>query len=362
MYAHSISKGDCVYYTTISILAQQKYEKGISGMSNEIRNQVIVELQGDFTTEQLKIIDLAVAKAMRGYRVEKEETLPATTVCEMPLDIREFLARKKMKGCSDGTIEQYKDLLSDFALWVRKDLRQVKDLDILAYLDYRAKLGASNRTLDGKRLILSSFYTTMHETGKMAYNPCKSVDPVKYKAKIRKPLTDMELEQVREACQTLREKALFETLYATGCRVSEIIGIDYTEIDKKSRCVVITGKGDQERPVFLNAKAMFAIEKYLESRNDDNQALFVSSKVPHGRLGKEAIEREIKAIGKRSGIGRPVFPHLMRHTFATDMLEHGASLNEVSDLLGHKKLDTTKIYAKISTNALAISYKKHHAA
>lgn len=331
-------------------------------MSNEIRNQIILEIQGEFTTDQLKIIDLAVAKAMRGYRIEREETLPATTVCEMPLDIREFLARKKMKGCSDGTIEQYKDLLSDFALWVRKDLRQVKDLDILAYLDYRAKLGASNRTLDGKRLILSSFYTTMHETGKMQYNPSKTVDPVKYKAKVREPLNDMELEKVRSACRTLREKALFEVLYATGGRVSEIVGINYTEIDKQTRSVVITGKGDQERYVFLNAKAMLAIENYIKSRKDESPALFVGARKPHNRLGKEAIERELKAIGERSGIGRPVFPHLLRHTFATDMLEHGASLNEVSELLGHKKLDTTKIYAKISTNTLAIAYKKHHAA
>lgn len=331
-------------------------------MSNEIRNQIIMELQKEFTADQLKIIDLAVAKAMRGYRIEKEETLPAPTVYELPYDIREFIARKKLKGCSDGTIEQYGNLLKDFTLWLKKDLRSVQDIDILAYLDWRAKLGAGKRTLDGKRLILSSFYTYMHDTGKMAYNPCKAVDPVKYKAKIRQPLTDMELEQVRSSCKTLREKALFETLYATGCRVSEIVGIDYAEIDKKSRCVVITGKGDQERLVFLNAKAMFAIEKYIESRNDDTPALFVSSRAPYGRLGKEAIEREIKAIGKRSGIGRSVFPHLMRHTFATDMLEHGASLNEVSDLLGHKKLDTTKIYAKTSVRSLEIAYKRHHAA
>ena len=107
---------------------------------------------------------------------------------------------------------------------------------------------------------------------------------------------------------------------------------------------------------------MLAIENYIKSRGDESPALFVGARKPHNRLGKEAIERELKAIGERSGIDRPVFPHLLRHTFATDMLEHGASLNEVSEMLGHKKLDTTKIYAKISTNALAISYKKHHAA
>lgn len=331
-------------------------------MSNEIRNQVIMELQGEFSAEQLKIIDLAVAKAMRGYKIEKEETLPATTVYEMPLDVREFLARKKMKGCSDGTLKQYRDLLVDFTLWLKKDLRTAVDLDILAYLDYRGKVGASKRTLDCKRLILSSFFTYMHDTGKMIYNPSKTVDPVKYKAKVREPLTDMELEKVRSACQTLREKALFEVLYATGGRVSEIKSMNYTEIDESSRSMVITGKGDQERYVFFNAKAMLAIEKYLESRTDDCPALFVSTKKPYNRIGKESIEKILKAIGERSGIGRPVFPHLLRHTFATDMLEHGASLNEVSELLGHKKIDTTKIYAKTSTKTLEIAYKRHHAA
>ena len=331
-------------------------------MVSEIRNNLLMELQGEFSVDQLKIIDLAIAKALRGYRIEKEETLPVTTVYEMPLDVREFLARKKVKGCSTGTIKQYRDLLSDFALWVRKDLRQVQDLDILAYLDYREKMGVCKRTLDGKRLILSTFYAYMQDTGKISHNPSKSVDPVKYKVKVREPLTDMELEQVRSSCRTLREKAIFETLYATGCRVSELVGINYADIDKMSRSVVNTGKGDQERYVFFNAKAMLAIKKYLDSRKDHNPALFVSSRRPHNRLGKEAIEREIRAIGKRSGIERPVFPHLMRHTFATDLLEHGASLNEVSELLGHKKLDTTKIYAKISTSTLASSYKKHHAA
>ena len=90
----------------------------------------------------------------------------------------------------------------------------------------------------------------------MAYNPSRTVDPVKYKARLREPLNDIELEKVRAACQTLREKALFETLYATGGRVSEIVGINYGEIDKQSRSVIITGKGNQESCIFLNAKAM----------------------------------------------------------------------------------------------------------
>lgn len=322
-------------------------------MTNEIRNKVLLLLENKFTTEQLQEIDLAVAKAMRGYKIEKEETLPSVRNNEMPIEIKEFIARKRLKGCSKGTIYQYTDVLSNFAYWLKKDLSTVKDLDVLMYLDWiKTTYKISDRTLDTRRLILSSFYSFMHSTGKISYNPMATIDRIKFKEKVREPLSDMELEMARNACQTLREKALFEVLYSTGARVSEIVEINYTEIDKEHRSVVILGKGNCERHVYFNAKSMLAINNYLATRNDDNPALFIQTRAPYHRLGKSSIEQIIRNIGERSGIGRRVFPHLMRHTMATDALSHGAKINEVSALLGHKKLETTKIYAKISNATL----------
>ena len=154
----------------------------------------------------------------------------------------------------------------------------------------------------------------------------------------------MELERVRNACKTHREKAIVEVLYSTGGRVSEVVRINYKEINCTDWSVRILGKGSYERFVFFTPRAVIAMEEYLKTRNDDNPALFVSLNAPYNRLGKSSIESIVRDIGKRSGIGRNIFPHLFRHTFATDMLSHGAKINEVSKLLGHHKLDTTRIY------------------
>lgn len=329
-------------------------------MADEFRSNILIDLQGDFSAEQLKTIDLAIAHAMRGYKIEKEETLPSTTTQQFPIDIKEFLIRKEMKGCSSGTLEQYKNLLNDFYMFIKKDLREVKDYDILSYLKYRENLGASKCTIDGKRLIISSFYTFMHDTGKIVSNPTKTIDRIKFTAKVREPLDDMELEMVRSACKTPRERALFEVLYASGGRVSEISKMNYSDINQMNWSMIILGKGNKERIIFLNAKAMLAIKKYMATRTDSNPALFVGTRKPFNRLGKEAIERELRKIGEHSEIGRRVFPHLLRHTYATNLLSHGAPIEEVSELLGHQKLSTTQIYTKINTRELEHTYRKCH--
>lgn len=329
-------------------------------MTGEIRNKALVLLENKFTTEQLQEIDLAIAKALCGYKVEKEETLPATTSYDIPIEVREFIARKRLKGCSGATIVSYEDLLKNFVGWCKKPLNTVKDIDILMYLDWvKSTRKITDRTLDTKRLILSSFYTFMHSTGKISYHPLSTIDRIKFKEKVREPLTDIELEMVRNSCVTLREKALFEVMYSTGARVSEIMNINYADIDKDHRSIIILGKGNCERHVYLNAKSMIAIDNYLKTRTDDCPALFVRDVKPYTRLTKAAIELSVRKLGERSGIGRRVFPHLMRHTMATDALGHGAKIDEVSALLGHKKIETTKIYAKTSNAALQRTHAQY---
>lgn len=324
----------------------------------EIRNKVIAALENNFTAEQLKMIDVALSKVLIGYKIEVEETLPSVVGDLRPIEVQEFLARKKMKGCSDGTIKQYAMLLDDFSVWAQRKLSQIRDIDILVYLDYvKTTRKISSRTLEGKRLIISTFYTYMHESGKMSYNPSKGVDRIKYKERVREPLNDIELEKVRNACRTPREKALFEVLYSTGARVSEIASLNRSDVDQTSRSTIITGKGDQERHIFFNAKAILAVEEYLKTRTDQNEALFVADINPHRRLGKTSIEKIIRELGERSGVNRPVFPHLIRHTFATDMLSRGAKIDQVSKMLGHKRIDTTQIYAKTSAESMRMVHK-----
>ena len=330
---------------------------------SEIRTKVMAQLMDNFTIEQLHMIDLALAKALQGLKLVKEETLPAVPNQLEGQYVKEFIARKRMKGLSPKTIDAYKLQLREFSGWLdaaQRPIEKVQDIDILIYLDWaKTTRKVSNRTLDNKRLILSSFYSFMHQTGKMSYNPTTTVDPIKYVSTVRQPLNDIELEKVRNACKTPKEQCLFEVLYSTGCRVSEVVGINIRDIDFQNRKIVVLGKGNKERSVFLNAKAVCAIKKYLATRNDNNEALFVSKAKPYKRTQKAAIECIIRKLGKRSGIGRPVFPHLLRHTFATDLLAHGAKIYEVSAMLGHAKLETTKIYAKLGSNALSNAHAQH---
>lgn len=240
-----------------------------------------------------------------------------------------------------------------------KDVKSITANDIRLYLwSYEKTHSIGKSALDDKRRVLNSFFTWLVRENIIDRNPMLQIDPIKFVQKIREPLTALELEQMRNACETLREKALLEMLYSTGCRVSELINLNKQDIDYTNGRVKVLGKGNKERYCFINAKAQLAIKKYIFSRKDNNDALFVSGKQPYDRLGKGAIEKEIKELGKRAGINREVFPHLLRHTFATHMLEHGASLAEVQALLGHESPQTTMIYAKLNIQKLQAVHQR----
>ena len=139
--------------------------------------------------------------------------------------------------------------------------------------------------------------------------------------KQRKPLTGIELEMLRNACTSLKDKAIVEMFYSTGCRVTELERLDITDVDFQKKEVYLFGKGNKHRTSYLNAKAELAIRNYLASRNNNNPALFVSDREPHNRIKKAAIEKRVRKLGETSGIGRRVYPHLIRHTTATDWIE-----------------------------------------
>ena len=167
------------------------------------------------------------------------------------------------------------------------------------------------------------------------------------------------MELVRDACKTYREKAIIETLYSTGCRVTELARLKKTDVDFQKGEVYLFGKGNKHRISYLNAKAEVALKKYLFSRTDNDPALFVSDRNPYHGIQKTTIEQIVKKIGQCSGIGRRVFPHLIRHTTATDALERGMNVTELQKILGHEKLNTTMIYAKVCQENVKYSHRRY---
>ena len=210
---------------------------------------------------------------------------------------------------------------------------------------YQKEHGISNRTLDCRRTIICSYFGWMASEEYLDKNPAINVAPIKYTRRRKKPMTQMDLEKMRQACETTREKAIVEMLYSTGCRVTELERLNISDVNFEEKEVYLFGKGDQYRTSFLTAKAEVVLKEYLQERTDNNSALFVSERKPYARLKKPGIELIIKKIEKRiSNISTHITPHIFRHTTATLALRRGMTLVQVSEVLGHKRIETTMEY------------------
>lgn len=326
----------------------------------DFKNDVILQLQnnGVFNSEMLMMVDQALSYIMRNYKVERLCTEIAIQTTKRCPELETFILRKEFRGLSEDTIRQYKYLLNNFVAWLDKDVKEVNSDDIRAFLnDYSKINNISDRTKDSKRLIICSFYQFLHSNGYIRENPAVAVEPIKYKQKVREPLSHMEIELMRRACKTDFDEALFETFYSTGCRVSEIVNMKISDIDFEKEQIKVCGKGDKERFVLLTPRAHLSLKLYLDKRKDDSPGVFVSKSSRHKALGKCSLENHIRELGRQAGIGRPVTPHIIRHSTASHLLEH-TDIDVVQDILGHTKIETTRIYAKTSSDRIKSGFKK----
>lgn len=272
--------------------------------------------------------------------------------------LQEFLDVKALEGCSKATIENYKFNLNKFLLGVGKDPTEIATQDIRKYLaDYKRERGVSNTTLDNMRRVFQSFFTWMHREGYIIKDPCAAVNKIRADKIIKNPYSDEEMELMREAAKNLREKAIIEVLYSTGMRIGELEKLNKDDIDFVNGKAIVFGKGAKEREVYFNVKAQLALKKYLENRNDTNEALFVGLQSPYNRLKVSTYEKILRELGGRCGVH--CHPHRFRRTFATILLNKGMPIQEVSKVLGHAKLETTMIYCEIDQQSVATNHKKY---
>ena len=183
---------------------------------------------------------------------------------------------------------------------VRKQPQFITANEIRKFLyEYQEQKGVSYRTIDKYREYITRFFTWAHDEGYIPNNPARNIAAIKYEEKPREALTQVELEYLRMACETLRERAIIEFLYSTGARVSELAVIKKNDINWYEKSVHLFGKGRKHRISFLNAKAEVALIKYLESRNDECEYLFVTMKRPYRNLSKDGIEKIVRNIARR---------------------------------------------------------------
>lgn len=310
------------------------------------------------TAEQRQLIESAVILALAGVKVEKEETALSTEFAQ-PNDkyLQQFLAIKMIKGLSERTLEQYRREVQVFLDFAQKPVPAIGVNDIRVYLaKKKVRDGCSNTSVDNTRRYLRSFFDTMWREGVIADNPAAKIDEIKKEKKVKKPFSEEEVEAIREACRDERDRALVEVLYSTGCRVSEVAGMNWSGIDGDQ--ITVLGKGSKERTVYLNTKASRALKKYLATRKDDQEALFVGTREPHSRLSAGCLEAIVKQLGRAANVP-DCHPHRFRRTAATVALNRGMPIDQVSKMLGHENLSTTQIYAKTDAEDVHHSHKKY---
>ena len=269
-----------------------------------------------------------------------------------------FLVRKKTEGKSDKTLQQYYLHISHLLQYLNKSLDKITENDLFVYLaKYKKSRNVSNVYLNNMRLVFSSFFSWLNAKGYISENPAIGLEPIKVEKKIKKPFSDEELEKLRRVCKQKRDLALIEFLYSTGVRASELIALNRNDIDFYEKNAIVYGKGSKEREVYITATASLYLKEYLENRIDDNDALFVSIRKPYDRLTVAGLERINKNLGKSASVEN-CHPHRFRRTMATNVLRKGAPLEEVKELLGHSKLDTTMIYCTVNKENVKHTHQK----
>lgn len=330
-------------------------------MSYELfRNSLITRLADKLTNDILEEVIRDVDAISQGYKFIKQTTdiIPLTGIPEI---VKAYLVSKSIENVSKGTLKQYRYKLLNFFNTVRKPFNTITTNDIRLYLyNYKEQSNASDRYMETIRITINSFFEWTVTNEYLDSNPCAKIEHIKFQEKEREPLTTYELEVLRYHCQDIREKALIDFLFSTGCRVSECAAAQMSDINWDDRSILIRhGKGNKSRYVYFNAESELTLREYLKTRDDSTDAIFVSTKKPHQALQNHAIENIIKKISERCGIH--AYPHKLRHTFATSGLRGGMPLEKLQKLMGHTKPDTTLIYAKLEQDDLKREHQRVYA-
>lgn len=269
-----------------------------------------------------------------------------------------FIAAKRIEGCSERTLNYYETTIKTMIYKLSKKVNSIETEDLRNYLsEYQAKNNCSKVTIDNVRRILSSFFAWLEDEDYIMKSPVRRIHKVKATQTVKETYTDEELEEMRDACIEIRDLAMVDFLSSTGVRVGELVNLDRVDIDMQERSCVVLGKGGKEREVYFDARTKIHLQNYLNSRIDNNPALFVSLLRPYDRLKISGVEIRLRELGKRINI-KKIHPHKFRRTMATKAIDKGMPIEQVQVLLGHRKIDTTLQYAMVNQNNVRNSHKK----
>lgn len=273
--------------------------------------------------------------------------------------LSKFMSAKRVEGCSVKTLNYYQSVLLKLFSMVPVSVLHMKTEHIRSYLSaYADRTKCSKSNLDNIRRILSSFFTWLEEESYILKNPVRRIHKIKVDKTVKETYSDEAMERMRDECHCLRDLAIIDLLASSGMRVGELVRLNREDIDFDNRECIVFGKGSKERPVYFDARTKIHLKNYLDSRTDDNPALFVSLLKPYNRLQISGVEIRLRSLGRELGIPK-VHPHKFRRTLATKAIDKGMPIEQVQRLLGHTQIDTTMQYAMINQRNVKVSHQKY---
>lgn len=326
-------------------------------MKHELMTEVMQQMLPYLDNAQLKQLRQVMEQALFHYEVTVAEVKPEEDDSNGLITM--FIDAKRIEGCSEKTLKYYQTTIDATVSSLSKNVRHILTEDLRTYLtEYQSKNQLSRVTIDNIRRILSSFFSWLEDEDYIIKSPVRRIHKVKTTSSIKDTYSDEDLEKMRDSCEEKRDLALIDILASTGMRVGELVLLNQSDIDFNERECKVLGKGNKERIVYFDARTKIHLQEYLNSRDDDCEALFVSLKVPHSRLTIGGVESRVREIGKRIDIEK-VHPHKFRRTLATKAIDKGMPIEQLQQLLGHKRIDTTLQYAMVKQSNVKIAHRKY---
>lgn len=273
--------------------------------------------------------------------------------------LKMFIDAKRIEGCSDRTLQYYNMTVEHLLATVDVPVRKMTTDEIRSYLaDYQQRNNCSKVTVDNVRRNISSFFSWLEEEDYILKSPMRRIHKIRTKQSVKETISDEMIEKLRDNCKCARDLAMIDLLYSTGIRVGELVRLNISDIDFEERECIVYGKGDKERRVYFDAKAKLHLQNYINSRHDDNPALFTTLDAPYDRLKISGVEIRMRELGRKISVER-IHPHKFRRTMATRAIDKGMPIEQVQKILGHSQIDTTMQYAIVNQNNVKSSHRKY---
>ncbi|WP_311430947.1 site-specific tyrosine recombinase/integron integrase [Fannyhessea vaginae] len=326
-------------------------------MKQQIISEVMQQMLPHLDNAQMQQLQKVLENTLFGCEITAQTEKKDAD--DNPKLIDAFVSAKRIEGCSEKTLKYYRTTIETMVASIDKGIRHIQTEDLRSYLtDYQSKNQSSRVTIDNIRRILSSFFSWLEDEDYILKSPVRRIHKVKAALTIKETYTDEALEKMRDNCEEARDLALIDMLASTGMRVGELVLLNRNDINFEERECVVFGKGSKERMVYFDARTKIHLLNYLQERTDDNPALFVTLRSPHERIKIGGVESRLREMGKHLDIPK-VHPHKFRRTLATMAIDKGMPIEQLQQLLGHKRIDTTLQYAMVKQSNVKLAHRKY---